>query len=124
MSWATGVWWRGVDRGRVGVRRLRLAEAGAARDCHKSSSASPVLRVGVPPRTLEIILPKKGSPPAAEGCVAAGGGVVLLVSLVSGGWYARLKDSSECGALGVGQRWGLSHEVLNVRGEGVRAGPW
>jgi len=35
-----------------------------------------------------------------------------------------LEDGSECGALGVGQGWGLSHEVLNVCGEAVRARPW
>lgn len=44
--------------------------------------------------------------------------------LVPGGWCAGLEDGSECGALGVGQLWGLSHEVLNVRGETVRARPW
>lgn len=47
-----------------------------------------------------------------------------LVSLVLGGWRAGLEDGSECGALGVGQGWGLSHEVLDVRGEAVRARPW
>ncbi len=47
-----------------------------------------------------------------------------MVSLVLGGWCAGLEDGSECGALGVGQGWGLSHEVLNVCGEGVRARPW
>ena len=57
-------------------------------------------------------------------CVAAGGEVVLLVSLVRGGWLAGLEDGSERGALGVGQRWGVSHEVLDVRGEAVQARPW
>ena len=57
--------------------------------------------------------------------VAAGGGVVFAVSLVPGcGWFAGLEDGSQCGALGVGEGWGLSHEVLNMRGEAVRARPW
>jgi len=40
------------------------------------------------------------------------------------GWCAGLEDGSECGALGVGQRWGLCHEVRNVCGEAVRARSW
>jgi hypothetical protein len=42
------------------------------------------------------------------------------VSLVPGfSGLAGLEDGSECGALGIGQGWGLGDEVLNVRGEGV-----
>jgi hypothetical protein len=64
-------------------------------------------------------------PPAAGRVCRCRGRVVLLVSLVPGrGWCAGLEDGSECAALGVGEGWGLSHEVLDVRGEAVRARPW
>jgi hypothetical protein len=55
--------------------------------------------------------------------VSLPGRVVPVVSLVPDGWCAGSEDGSECGALGVGQGWSLSHEVLNVRGEAVRARP-
>ena len=68
---------------------------------------------------------KVGPPPGADWGVCSRGRTVFWVGLVPGcGWCAGLEDGSECGALGVGQGWGLSHEVLNVRGEAVRARPW
>jgi hypothetical protein len=66
-------------------------------------------------------------PPPEAGSAAAEGGVVCVVGLVRGGaWCARLEDRSQCGALGVGQGWGLGDEVLYVRGQGVgdRRGRW
>jgi hypothetical protein len=47
------------------------------------------------------------------------------MSLVPGcGGFAGLEDGSECGALGVGEGWGVGDEVLNVRGEGVGVREW
>jgi hypothetical protein len=73
-----------------------------------------------------VLVSLKSEPsPAADRVCRCRGRVVPLVSLVPGrGWCAGLEDGSECGALGVGQGWGLSHEVLNVRGEAVQARPW
>ena len=50
---------------------------------------------------------------------------MFWVGLVPGcGWFAGLEDGSECGALGVGEGWGVVNEVLDVRGEGVGVGGW
>ena len=42
--------------------------------------------------------------------------------VLGGGWCAGLEDGSECGALALGEGWGVGDEVLDVRGEGVGVG--
>jgi hypothetical protein len=67
---------------------------------------------------------ESGPPPERTGCLLRGR-AVFWMSLVPGcGGFAGLEDGSECGALGVGEGWGVGDEVLNVRGEGVGVREW
>ena len=65
-----------------------------------------------------------GPPPERTGVSAAGAGRVLDELVPGCGGFARLEDGSECGALGVGQGWGVGDEVLDVRGEGIGVWKW